>query len=160
MLRLLSELLTITDTLGEVDIPYALCGGMALAAHGHPRFTRDIDLLVEESAVDHVKHLAGELGYTLTAQPMTFGVQAGVPRTVHRVSKILDGGELLTLDLLVVSPELEEAWRSKAAYEIDGHTVYVVSRGGLVSMKRLAGRDQDGVDIRTLLGDGTGELDD
>ena len=29
----------------EAGVDYALCGGLAVAAHGAPRATRDIDLL-------------------------------------------------------------------------------------------------------------------
>src|SRR6266480_6774281 len=39
----------ITSKLDELEIPYALAGGMALFLHGYRRFTEDIDLIVKES---------------------------------------------------------------------------------------------------------------
>ena len=41
------ELNQLVETLHQEEIPYALCGGMALAVHGHPRFTQDLDLLID-----------------------------------------------------------------------------------------------------------------
>ena len=42
------ELLGVVATLNRADVPYALCGGMAVVLHGHPRLTRDIDLLIRK----------------------------------------------------------------------------------------------------------------
>ena len=36
----------ITTRLGDLGIPYALVGGMAMFFHGYRRFTEDVDLLV------------------------------------------------------------------------------------------------------------------
>lgn len=47
-MNLKDELLLITNTLSAARIDYALCGGVAVAVHGYPRATRDIDLLIRE----------------------------------------------------------------------------------------------------------------
>jgi len=153
MLTLLAGLLDIADTLNREKIDYALCGGLALAVHGLPRFTRDIDMLVLPEDIQSIRLLVHSLGFRLEAAPMTFGARTGFPRTVHRVSKVLEDGELLTLDLLEVTSSLTQAWHTRERYEVDGHVIQTVSRAGLVSMKQLAGRDQDLVDIRRLTGD-------
>ena len=38
------ELFGVVGALSRADVPYALCGGMAVVLHGYPRLTRDIDL--------------------------------------------------------------------------------------------------------------------
>jgi hypothetical protein len=43
VLTLESELRELVQRFNEAKIEYALCGGMAVALHGYPRFTRDID---------------------------------------------------------------------------------------------------------------------
>lgn len=49
--------------LDELDIPYAVVGGMALVAHGYDRTTVDVDILVtREGLAEAHKRLAG-LGY-------------------------------------------------------------------------------------------------
>ena len=39
------EFLAVVDALNSAMIEYAVCGGMALAIHGHPRMTHDVDFL-------------------------------------------------------------------------------------------------------------------
>ena len=58
-LKLRSELLQIAHCLDEAGIDYALCGRLAVVAHGYPRLTKDIDLLIQPSEVDssHIANL-------------------------------------------------------------------------------------------------------
>ncbi len=50
----------ITSKLNELQIPYAVAGGMALIAHGFRRFTEDIDILVTQESLDRIhEHLDG-----------------------------------------------------------------------------------------------------
>lgn len=49
---------------------YALIGGLALAAYGHPRSTLDIDFVVEIADQDSIVDFMGSLGYaTLHRSP-------------------------------------------------------------------------------------------
>ena len=53
----------ITRRLGELDIPYAVVGAMALFFHGLRRFTEDVGILVTREGLDRLhRHLEG-LGY-------------------------------------------------------------------------------------------------
>ena len=45
MFSIYTELRALTARLHAEEIPYALCGALALAVHGYPRATLDIDLL-------------------------------------------------------------------------------------------------------------------
>jgi hypothetical protein len=73
-------------------------------------------------------------------------------RQVYRVSKLI-GDELLTVDLLLLPHFLEEVWLGRETYEVEGSLVHVVSRAGLIFIKRVAGRPQDIGDIANLEGD-------
>jgi hypothetical protein len=42
------ELLRVVETLTEARIEYAIAGGLAVAIHGCPRLTVDIDLVIRE----------------------------------------------------------------------------------------------------------------
>lgn len=44
--------------LGELGIDYAICGGLAVSAHGHRRTTSDIDILVTEDGLRRFKDAA------------------------------------------------------------------------------------------------------
>jgi hypothetical protein len=54
---------TIARRLDELQIPYAIAGGMALFFHGYRRFTEDVDILVTPEGLAAIhRHLDG-LGY-------------------------------------------------------------------------------------------------
>ena len=53
----------ITQRLAELEIPYAIAGGMALFFHGFRRFTEDIDILVTREGLDRIRRKLEGLGY-------------------------------------------------------------------------------------------------
>jgi hypothetical protein len=128
------------------SIDYALCGGLALAVHGLPRATRDIDILARRVDLDRIREVVKACGFTIEALPMTFSSSG---RTVVRFTKLGDG-EPLMVDILLVEDPPDAAWetRSRVPYE-RGH-ISVVSRQGLITLKLLAGRPQDLADIARL----------
>lgn len=80
---------------------------------------------------------------------MVFDASGPLERRILRVSKA-EGSDLLTLDLIVASPSFEDVWSTRVLVEWEGRRVPVVSVGGLIRMKRVAGRPQDLVDIENL----------
>ena len=60
--RLHGTLRQLTQRLDAEGIPYALLGGLALAQHGYPRLTEDIDLLLTPSGLERFRRLVGR-GY-------------------------------------------------------------------------------------------------
>jgi hypothetical protein len=146
MIDLRSELETLTASLDTAKIPYAVCGALALAIHGHPRATKDIDLLAEPERLLELKAVARVHGFTLEALPMTFSA-SGI--TVHRTSRIT-GTQLLTLDVLEATGALAPVWASRQQVQTLRGSIWVVSRQGLVTMKLAAGRPQDLADLARL----------
>lgn len=142
------EFWKVVGVLQAAGVEHALCGGLAVAVHGAPRATRDIDLLVREDDVPRALEAVAALGYTFRANPMTFpdGMR------LQRVSRI-QGRDLMTIDLLLVGPETEAAWASRRSLETSEGSVSVVSREELVAMKIWAGRAQDLADVERLNGD-------
>lgn len=49
--------------LDELEIPYAICGGMALFMHGVRRFTEDVDILVTKDGLKTIHAALSGLGY-------------------------------------------------------------------------------------------------
>ncbi len=148
-MNLYEELVGLVTVLEDSGLDYALCGGVALAFHGHPRFTKDIDLLVRKEDLEKVRKAAAKCGFTVEGGRLPFRLGKPDEQIIHRVSKV-SGTEILTLDLLLVSPGLEEVWNSRGVFEWKGRQVRAVSRDGLAQMKRLAGRKQDLADIEQL----------
>lgn len=145
-LDLYEETLALLRDLTAASVPYALAGGVALAIHGFPRATVDIDLLVLPADVDRALAVAGRRGFTVAAVPMRFsdGME------LRRVTRIDADGDALTLDLLLVAGYLAEAWESRQSVATERDSITVVSRDGLIRMKVAAGRPQDLADIERL----------
>jgi len=141
---LCEELGQLVGALSQAGIDYALCGWIALALHGYPRFTKDIDVLIRAEDLDRAVRVAEQCGYLDPAGRIPFEQM-----DVFRTNKI-QGRETLTLDLLQVTPVLEDVWRERQAFQWQAHTIQVVSASGLAKMKKLAGRDQDLVDLKRL----------
>lgn len=148
MLDLYEELRKLISALEEHKIEYALCGGVAMAVHNYPRATIDIDLLVLAESLDQVLAIANELGYGIRGLEMTF---AGGAIEIRRRSKIdRESGHLLSLDFLLVTPEVREVWDSRVLVDREGGKLSVVSRQGLIALKSLRGSLQDQADIAAL----------
>ena len=143
------ELNQIIQTLNEEQIPYALCGGMALAVYGHPRFTQDLDLLIRETDLERLIEVAAQLGYQDISGWLKFSSGTDRETKIYRVVKPL-GAENLMLDLICVTPPFEEVWNSRTQFEISGRQMTVVSRDGLRTMKQISNRAQDLVDLEKL----------
>jgi len=146
MLDLYDEFSTLISALEAARADYAVCGGLAMAIHGFPRATIDVDLVVPPNAVERVLTCARDLDYTISADPMSF---AGGAVEIRRVSKI-DHGDLLSLDLLLVTPAIERVWNERTRVVWERGELWVVSRQGLVNLKRLRGSGQDQDDIKIL----------
>ena len=57
------SLRSITKKLADLQIPYAVVGGMALVAHGYDRTTADVDVLVSKEGLDAIHSSLDGLGY-------------------------------------------------------------------------------------------------
>jgi hypothetical protein len=135
--------LTVALEVGGVD--YALCGGVALAIHGVPRATQDIDLLVRPEDLARLREIARTCGFVLESFPMDFA--SGI--TIQRFTKLIDGHPLM-LDALLVGGSLDGAWKSRQSAEMEDGRMVVVSRESLIALKLAAGRPQDLVDVQRL----------
>lgn len=147
MLDIIDELRELVAKLDEQNVEYALCDGMAMAVHDLPRFTIDIDLLIQEASLPTAA-VAGTLGYNIRGKDLSF---ANGAVEIRRISKIdPDAGDLLSLDFLLVTPQIREAWDSRLESEWEGGKLFVVSPAGLIAMKQLRRSGQDLVDIKAL----------
>lgn len=144
-LSLFDQTIALLADLEAAGVEYALAGALALAVHGVPRATTDIDLLIPAQAVEAALAVAARRDFRFAALPMRFadGME------VRRVSKV-EGEETLTLDLLLVNDHLREVWETRVRVPVERGAIWVVSRAGLVRMKAWAGRPQDLADLRRL----------
>lgn len=149
MLDLYLELKQVVAALDQQGIAYAICGGLAVSIHTEPRATEDLDMMVLAQDLGRCEVALEPLGFKRYGESMKL-TQGRV--ALQRLLKFETGGsDQLVLDLLLVSPPLlDEVWQSRQSFVWEGMTVWVVSREGLIALKRLRNSPQDLVDISRL----------
>ena len=145
------EFLAVVNALERANIQYAVCGGLAVALHGFPRHTKDIDIIIQETDLEVVKQVVAIIGFDIESGLIRFKTGQPNEERVFRVVKI-EGTEYLMLDLILVTPALNAIWSDRERFLLGEQQVTVVSKQGLISMKRLAGRPIDLLDVSHLEG--------
>ncbi len=146
MATLLDEFKAISLALNNAGIEYAVCGGWAMAIHGLPRATMDIDLLVLADDFEAAWSIAKKFGYDIEGLPLHFD-----PVEIRRISKLAgEPKQIYTLDFLLVTDQLLPIWREREMIEWSEGKTPVVSRNGLIKLKEISGRDRDLIDIKQL----------
>jgi len=150
MPNLFEEFRIIVGALAAARVPYAVCGGIAMSIHARPRATIDVDLLVPPAAVAAIAEALAPHGFV--RRELTPTRLAGGDVVMHRLTKIVPGDpEVLMLDVIEARPgPTERAWGTRMDTAWEGHAVTVVSRAGLIELKRLRGSAQDVADIALL----------
>jgi hypothetical protein len=144
-MTLYDELRVVLDALDRAGVDYALVGALAVAIWGAPRATKDIDVLVRPEDLPRAKNALHVGGFTLEGLPFEF--KDGT--TMQRLNKI-DGGHLMTVDLILVNDNLESVWATRMCLPFADRQVTVISRDALIAMKAGAARPQDIADIQNL----------
>ncbi|HQX52040.1 MAG TPA: hypothetical protein PLR25_19130 [Planctomycetaceae bacterium] len=145
----IAELIALVTALRNANLPFAVCGGLAMAIHGHPRATQDIDIIIREENLNEVLEVAKTTGFWIPSGRMPFNAKTPMAMEIYRVSKAV-GDKLIPLDLMLVSPALEEIWDGRISGSIGDAECTVVSIDGLIHMKEIAARTQDLADIEKL----------
>jgi hypothetical protein len=151
VLDLVDELTAILERLDDSGIPYALCGGLAMAVWEMPRATVDIDLLVETDAIERIVTAVQPLGFIFRARTMRFSDGAVVIDRVSKIDPVTH--DALVLDLLHVTAALTDVWSTRVDLEWERGKLTVVSREGLIKLKSFRSSGQDMDDIRKLKGE-------
>ena len=146
---LFGELTALAAAFDAAGVDYALCGAIALAIHGAPRATKDIDILARVQDLPRIRDVARGCGFTIEGLPMTFSA-TGV--SIHRLA---GEGRTWMLDVLIVDGPLDAVWSTRMRVQLampneQPRELSVVSRDGLISLKLAAARPQDLVDIQKL----------
>ena len=134
--------------LNSRKIKYLLVGGYAVAYHGLPRYTEDIDFLIETSPENAslVATAINDFGFAnLGLKPDDFLA----PENVIQLGRAPNRIDLLTS---VTAVSFEEAWKTKVQTELDGLPVWVISKELLVKNKLATGRRQDLADVERIGG--------
>jgi len=136
--------------LGREGVEYVLVGAYALAFHGAPRATGDIDVLVRPTAEN-----ARRTWRALSAFGAPLKDARVEPRDFAKVDTVYQiGSPPRRVDILtgITGVSFEEAWNSRETADLDGTPVFFLGRQALIANKRACGRLKDLADAERLEG--------
>lgn len=128
------------------DVKFLLVGGYAVAAHGHPRYTKDLDIWIRRDPINSVKVIAalddfGFSGLGLTAAD--FEAEDTVVQLGREPKRI----DIMTF---VSGVEFDAAYEARSVVDFGGVQVPVIGRADLRTNKRATGRLRDLADVEDL----------
>lgn len=148
MIELPTDFADLLVELLEAGVRYLLVGGYAVAHHGHPRATKDIDIWVcpDSENADRVIQALRRFGAPLASLGVTRDDFLIAGQTVQI------GVAPLRIDLLtqIAGVDFESAWGNRERFKLGEHEVPILGRTQLLANKRAAGRPQDLVDVEAL----------
>ena len=146
MRPLSTDLREFIHLLNTNSVKYVIVGAWALAFHGRPRYTGDLDIFVARDDENADK---------LMAVIEAFGFKdAGIRREdfLQFDHVIQLGREPNRIDILtgISGVSFNEAWDDRETGKIADIAVSIISRDLLIKNKRAANRDKDQGDIKLL----------
>jgi len=137
------------DLLAELNAAaaeYLIVGAHAVAVHGHPRASKDLDIWVRSTPenAERVYRALATFGAPLHELKIADLANAG---TIFQI-----GVEPVRVDIItsVDGVEFDEAWPARIHAEYANEPVAVISREHLIRNKKTAGRPQDLADVDAL----------
>ncbi|MDP4625400.1 MAG: nucleotidyl transferase AbiEii/AbiGii toxin family protein [Akkermansiaceae bacterium] len=127
-------------------VEFLLVGGYALAFHGAPRFTEDIDfmVLVSPENARKLSHVLNEFGFGDTGITESDFLESDQVIQLGRAPNRID---LLTG---ISGVAWKEAWASRIPVLLDGIEVMAIGKAELIRNKQATGRPQDLADVARL----------
>ncbi len=132
------------------EVRFLVVGGYAVAAHGHPRYTKDLDVWIWIDPAN-ARRLIGAL------DDFGFGSLGLIEDDFTRPGLVVQlGHPPKRIDLLtsIDGVVFDDCWPSRMEVAVGGVTMPVIDLDSLVANKRASGRLQDLADAEVLSGDG------
>lgn len=133
-------------SLNANQVRYLIIGGYAVAFHGYPRYTKDIDIWIERSAANAARMVKA-------LEDFGFGSLGLEVKDFLEVDQIIQlGYPPARIDLLTSAPgvDFEQCYASRVEVDIEGVRVKFIDLDNLRRNKRAAGRMQDLADLENL----------
>ena len=132
--------------LNESQVEFLIVGGFAVMKYGEPRYTKDLDLWVHNSAqnstrvVEALKRFGAPIEHDgITAE--TFAEK----QVVYQI-----GVAPVRIDILttITGVEFSDAWKRKVSSTFFGVPVHFISLEDLIANKQALGRSSDLKDLK------------
>ena len=134
------------QSLNDHNVRYLIIGGYAVAFHGHPRYTKDLDIWIElgqENAANILKALA-QFGFG------SLGLRQDDFLEPDQIIQL--GSPPIRIDILttLAGVDFDECFASKTVAAIDNIQMNFIDLENLKKNKKATGRLQDLADLENL----------
>lgn len=140
------EFIEFIELLNAHNVRYLVVGGYAVALHGHPRYTKDLDVWIELSPknAENIINALEEFGFgSLGLKPEDF---------LERDQIIQLGYPPNRIDILTTLKDIQfnDCYKEKFEIQIQGIKINFIDLENLKLNKRATGRPQDLADAENL----------
>lgn len=139
----LRELLALLNAAG---VEFLVVGGHAVAFHGRPRLTEDLDLFVRPDLANGERIMRALQAFGFGS----LGITAADFRADDRVIQLGRAPNRVDLLTKLYGVDFADAWSRRVAARLDDADVWMIPREDLIRNKRETGRTQDLADAEFL----------
>ncbi len=128
------------------DVRYLVVGGYAVAFHGYPRYTKDIDiwLMIQPENAEKVVKTLQDFGFE------SLGLQVSDFLEAETIIQLGYAPNRIDLIMGVPGVDFEECYKKRVDEEIEGVRLSFIDLENLKKAKQASGRLQDLADIENL----------
>ncbi len=135
------------ELLNKHKVIYCIVGAFAVGFYGYPRYTKDMDILIEPSLKNGQKIIKAltEFGFgNLNLKAEDFSKK----RTIVQL-----GYEPLRLDLVtsIKGCDFSQVWKNRTRGEYGKQKVFFIGLKELIKNKKMVNRQQDRIDLESLI---------
>jgi len=134
------------QSLNDNHVRYLVIGGYAVALHGHPRYTKDLDVWIESNAenIDKLLQALDQFGFG------SLGLKLKDFKNPDEVIQL--GYPPNRIDLLsgIEGVDFDQCYQSRVQLVIDNITLNLIDLENLKKNKKATGRTQDLADLESL----------
>lgn len=145
-MNLQKDLKEFVELLSALDVHFLVVGAFAVAYHGYPRYTADIDLFVDKSDENAERLL-------MAIHQFGFGGVGLTKEDFLREDQVIQLGVAPNrIDLMtsISGVSFDEAWNSRELGDLAGLSIPFISLDMLKRNKAASGRSQDLADLEHL----------
>jgi hypothetical protein len=147
------DFLDMLSVLSEEGVEFLIVGAHALAVHGHPRATGDLDVWINPTSDNAARALRALQRFGAPLHDLTTD-DLSRPTVVFQIGLPPSRIDILTGISGVSFPE---AWERRVIVTIEGLSIGILGRDDFITNKRAVGRQKDLSDLALLGGTTTDE---
>lgn len=134
------------SALSDEGVEFMLVGAYALAAHGFPRATGDLDIWIRRSEENAQRVWRALKRFKAPLSRLTVD-DLKTPDVVFQIGVAPRRIDILTS---IDAVSFDEAWPDRKQVEVEGRRFAVIGRDHLLQNKKALGRPQDLADVARL----------